>query len=305
MKKELKEQFPKWTIDKIKYDMMISNDLDSLISAKLLEKHLGYNIAYYYDFKKMYKFVDVDVRGDSPVGIDIDFTKLKCWGNHTTIKHNPESANINNILKISSANYTDKCAISTVLQIIAFYDLPIHKLSDEQLIILFCIDGSFVPFYNERFRKIAIEHFKNLGLDRFIEIAEKYEKSEFIKIIQKYNLQGKFRIENNKISTNINLDKLSKKLGIKLCFPDGNIESIKNFNTGYKKGNVNDVHNQKKIISEALVQRNTLSYTYLLQKQKMQLLTIANTYSQLTFSEEKKYCRKKNQKLCQIKYLKL
>ena len=49
MKSKIKEMFPEWcSDDKKKYELILTDDIDSLVSCALLNKIKGYKINYFY-----------------------------------------------------------------------------------------------------------------------------------------------------------------------------------------------------------------------------------------------------------------
>ncbi len=51
MNNEIKEKLPQWYKENSKKDLILSNDIDSLLSVKLLEKiNPEWKLKYFYDF---------------------------------------------------------------------------------------------------------------------------------------------------------------------------------------------------------------------------------------------------------------
>ena len=47
--------FPQWIDTNEEYVTCLSDDIDSLVSCKLLEKYKGWEVGYFYNFKEIYK----------------------------------------------------------------------------------------------------------------------------------------------------------------------------------------------------------------------------------------------------------
>jgi hypothetical protein len=70
MLQEYKSKFPKWcSDDTTPFSCCLSDDLDSLLSCRLLEKIKGYPINYFYDFTNLYQTENANGKA---LGVDID-----------------------------------------------------------------------------------------------------------------------------------------------------------------------------------------------------------------------------------------
>lgn len=220
MNRHAKQLFPDWVNDTKKYDLILSNDIDSLLSCIFLEKIKEYKINYFFNFTSIYR---TDKMKNPIIGVDIDFrdVNMKCWGNHYTRNngfHNNNSANLNNIFV---TDYYSKYAGSTLLEIVSYYDFDISQFNEEAKMILLCIDGSYKGFYHRKFKEIHRKWFMNvLQLNDLYSILENRSEDEFIEIMKKYNLNGKIWIDNNGyLQTNIKLDELSEIFGFPIELP--------------------------------------------------------------------------------------
>lgn len=221
MNKYAKQLFPTWVNDTRQYDLILSNDIDSLMSCIFLEKIKGYNINYFFNFNSFYRPYKINEVKNPIIGIDIDFRNLKCWSNHYTRNagyHNVNSANLNNIIV---NDYYAKYAGSTLLEIISYYDFDISNLSDEAKMILLAIDVAYKGFYRKKFKDIHKKWLVNvLQLKDLYSILSNHSESDFINVIKKYNLNGKIWIDKDGyLQTNIKLDELSKVFGFSIELP--------------------------------------------------------------------------------------
>ncbi len=145
MKQQLKAKFPKWVNDKEhgKYNLCMSDDMDSLLSCLFLNSMFGYEVKYFYNFNSIYS---AQHEKKPTICVDIAIEKGMTWDNHVVKISdndivNPESANINAINGINRDSYFTKYAGSTLLQILSYYDVPMPK-NKEALLILLDIDSS-------------------------------------------------------------------------------------------------------------------------------------------------------------------
>jgi len=140
MKKEFKEKFPEWVFaDEQDFTVCMSDDIDSLVGATILEQIKGWEVEHFYDFHNLYSTNKNDKR--KAVGVDIALVKGMTYDNHVTMlssnsQPNIMSANPNVIEGISRDNYTSKYAMSTALLLYAMYDLPLPSTEDGKLMLM-------------------------------------------------------------------------------------------------------------------------------------------------------------------------
>lgn len=215
--------FPEWcSDDKNKYELMLTDDIDSLVSCALLNKINGYTINYFYDFETIYEIKESDTPA---IAIDCDLVKGRCWSNHVTMLSaddtvNLKSANLNNILKISRDNYYQKFCGSTAMQIWSYYDIP---LPDTELgkMALLAIDGGYLGHYDKRFIEIHSRYLNIMGFDELIEVLNRHTKYEFYDFEQKHNIKRKIKLNKNGIlTTQIDLATLQGLFYLDLSRPE-------------------------------------------------------------------------------------
>lgn len=244
MKTSYKKLIPQWSHfnDEIKYDLILSNDLDSLITCKILEQEFGFKIGYFYDFNNLWKLENIS--GDNvKLGIDIALTTGKTIDNHVSSIHqfdefNSDSLNINNIEKIhgTSDKYFHKYAGSTLLTALSVYNISIPDDEELQMIIL-SIDSTFQGYYsnyprdNAANKKYLIEV---LEFEELYELQKRKKVTDFYNIINKYNLKSNICMNNQgylKCNQNLfNLQvKLWDKMGINLNLPNSKFTNIESF----------------------------------------------------------------------------
>lgn len=266
MNKEFKSKFPTWCNDNKKYYMCLSDDIDSLFSCLLLNKIKSYKISHFYSFDKMYK-ADIYKSNKKLCGIDMDLKDGRCWGNHPTGFINPKSANINRIMDINTNNYYEKYAGSTLLQIISYYDINISNLTEEQMMVLLCVDTTFKQYsFNSALSKYYLCDI--LKLPQLYKLCTEHTQEEFYEILVKYNLHKKIKMNNGKLQTEIDLDGLSKLFNLSFLLPKNEFTLINEY---YDIGvNVNNLDKELKkiadenmiVFSSAMTNRNYIKLSY-------------------------------------------
>ena len=261
--------FPEWCSDDIwdkDYELMLTDDIDSLVSCALLKKVNGYETNYFYDFETIYEIN----KSDSPaIAIDCDLVNGRCWGNHVTKLSkddtvNKQSANLNNILKISRNNYYQKFCGSTAMQIWSYYDIP---LPDTELgkMALLAIDGGYLGHYDSRFIEVHSRYLNIMGFDELIEVLKRHTKYEFYDIEQKYNMKRKIKLNNGLLTTQIDLAGLQGLFCVDLPLPEKEFYIRRELSRDWPTTlNTNKTYTKDDFIemfSVAVINRNRICYT--------------------------------------------
>ena len=223
MKKNYLEQIPKWYMGDTQFDLILSDDIDSLSSCAVISQAKDWNIEYFYNFNGM----GTTKNGtNEKVGVDIALCNGKTFDNHVVIFHtddefNQESINPNIINKSRRSNYSTKYCGSTLLLVWSLYNMPIPESEDGKMILL-AIDSTYKGFYsgNSTFEK-ANRHYlcDVLGLDELYECQLRHKRYEFEDIEKKYNIKSKIISDVGILSTNLKLDEISKQIELKLELP--------------------------------------------------------------------------------------
>ena len=224
-----------WIDSTDEYGLILTDDLDSLLSCAILKYVKGWNIEQAYIFKankpivkskdaQLYDYLGTikDATHES-IGVDLALTAGKCFDNHLTQfsygeKINPESINLNRVQNIYRQNYSKKYNLSTVLLLWSLYDLLKEGLSDELMMLLIAIDGSYEGFYTDA-RWVGIHEFwirDVLDLPEFLECERRHTYREFKAIREKYNIHkgdGKIKLSHGLLVTDIDLEALNDTLG--------------------------------------------------------------------------------------------
>lgn len=263
MLQEYKSKFPKWcSDDTTPFSCCLSDDLDSLLSCRLLEKIKGYPINYFYDFTNLYQTENANGKA---LGVDIDFTTGRCWGNHVTLLSenntvNTQCAGLNNVCKINRNNYTSKYAGSVLAQIISFYDVLLPQ-NEKQLMFLLCVDSGFKGYYSG-FRTTNIKWLEVLQMEPMIEILKKHTIEDFEALQKEYKMNKKIYLdEDGFLKSELPLEKISDLLGVEVKLPDEHFEIKNKFIVG-KTSNFSRFEVTKNIVSLALTYKNYAKFTY-------------------------------------------
>ncbi|QDH19787.1 hypothetical protein [Saccharibacillus brassicae] len=268
LKQKLKEQFPAWVNEEQhgKYHLCLSDDIDSLMSCVILKQLFDHNIKFFYSFQDLYAAPRNEQK--EVVGVDIAFEKHKAWDNHVccidksdTI--NPNSANLNSIQKVNQSNYNSKYAGSTLLQIFSYYDVPLPE-DREALMVLLTIDVAYKGHFNDYYKNTHNDYFKQMELEPLLDVLNDEQSTDsFIKVMKKYNLNGKIQIKDGKLTTNIKLKELSDLFGFEIALPDLSFYLKRQYNRGsYNMQNSRPLANKPKgLFSFALTRKHIFQYT--------------------------------------------
>lgn len=279
MIKELKEKFPEWIKETEGNPLIMSDDIDSLMSYIFLKDNFKCKVRYFYDSNKPFythllykqKGFDYKLQDKKAIAVDLALESYYAWDNHVVKysnddTHNKNSANLNLIDNICNYNYLDKWCVSTYITILSYYNVDIKSWTREQLAILCAIDGLYYPFLSGRFKDIATEHLKQLEYGFLVEFIENNIK--YIEQIKKdLNLDEKIKVKDGKLTTNIKLDKLSSIFNKDISLPTGTYELKqtlhKNFKNNLPKNYLKENKCEgKKMRNFALVKKNTVVYSY-------------------------------------------
>jgi len=270
MIKKYRDLFPAWCSDtETKYDLILSDDMDSLVSCCLLNKLFKFEINYFYSFDTLYMIK----KSDNPaIGVDIDFISGNCWSNHVTMLNpkdrvNKNSANLNNIDRINRNNYFTKYCGSTLLQIWSYYNQPLPSTTLGKMILL-AIDYSHKGFYSKwpLPQQAHQKYICNImEFQELIEIEGKHTEQDFDDVNDSYKLYKKIHIDENGIlQTELPLDKIQEVFDFEIKLPDAKFKTVHEFEPKqlamykHKTYSNRDFDN---LVSIALTNKNYSKYT--------------------------------------------
>ena len=283
MHQQTKDKLPQWYLDKSPKNLILSNDIDSLLSVKLLERvNPEWKLKYFYDFDSgLYYIGDGKGKKSETVGVDIalDIYDLMTFDNHVTSDDgnniNPNSINLNNICGINSSNYSRKYCGSTALLIYSLYDIPLPK-TDMGKALLLAIDSTYISYYNpiEKNRPEWLEIHKHwicdiLGFPELYELEKKHTKADFDKFsyVNKAEIQVIDDMNDGNYTMYYDLrykDDVEECLGIPLDIPYEQFRLIRSvkakqqFLDGKHKG---DIAEGKRLMSFAMTGKNHCNYS--------------------------------------------
>lgn len=233
-----REYIGEWHLQKDKFNTILTDDWDSLLSACLLKHLLGWSINYFHSFTKLYVLNESDTR--ESVGVDLSRTKGKTFDNHLQMFNrfsdvNPESVNLNHFMKIGVDRIGEKFPFSTFMLLLWVYkDRYQLNWDDEGLIkFILTVDSSYKSYYE--YNENCVKWLYYMGLEKFLDVLKKYEKEDFDKLKSKCAENGTKLIVNDKGQLTFGnwndklLQDLSQRLGFEVSLPQGQFKAIKHY----------------------------------------------------------------------------
>ncbi|USK86166.1 hypothetical protein [Peribacillus asahii] len=252
----------------LEHDLMFGDDSDSSLSCNLLEEMTNelWKVNYFYNFESFYR---IEKTGNTIIGVDMAFTKkVRCFDNHLSQQyynspHNPYCFNLNVYKGINAdKNYYKKYPFSTLMLLMAYYDIPLPKTQIGKEIIL-AVDSSFIGHFSEKphFKKIHTDWLEDLGFGELVDILDQRNKPYFYNLQEHYGLNSKIRInEEGYLESNINFEAIRPHLEWKIGLPDDKFKLIKRCKRGYI--DVTENRLPENIISLAYTSKKNASFTY-------------------------------------------
>ena len=255
-----KMSFPNWhyKIDKEKYYLVLTDDIDSYLSCLYLQKKFGVQIGAFYDFTAMYENKDI-TKGKEPIYVDCDVVNGKAFGNHVTGIKNQQCINLNN--NISEIAYYSKYAGSTLFTLFSLYDEDLSVFDDEQIKLLLCVDVWFKQYFNYRDKwdiwvsKMDLKYLSNIICQNEIE--------DYYNAIIDYKINSKIVIDSDGVLIfPIEYEKIKEDFGLLIKKPELKFETkVKEFSTNrssaeYMRRFVENV------FSNAMIYKGKAIYSY-------------------------------------------
>ncbi len=216
---------PKWYEDSKKYGLILTDDIDSLLSCTILKQVKQWEIDRVLIFKadkdKTIDYMGItDNATNEAVGVDLALQNGKCFDNHVSRINkldtfNRECINLNIIKDVTRENYFNKYNLSTVLLLWSLYDLPIPESEDGKMILL-TIDSSYYSYFSyPKFKEMNKFYLCDvLGLNELYECQARHKQYEFKKIEKQYKLKSKIKLNNGYLQTDIDLDGINIDVGL-------------------------------------------------------------------------------------------
>ena len=241
MKEKYLSKVPEWYKSNEKFDLVLSDDLDSLATVTVVQSvHPNWNVEYFYDFDNIYVSPDVyfkENKSHTRVWCDVAFCRNEmAFDNHISRKDiddhvNPRCINPNILADVSNYGYTNKYAGSTALLIWSLYNIPLPTTEEGKMILL-CIDSTFKGFYSSKFKERNRFFLCDvLDLPELYEVEKRHDIKEFYQLMDKYGLSQKIRYnsESKQIETKLDVATISEKLGIDISLPTQSYDHWRSF----------------------------------------------------------------------------
>lgn len=225
------QKVPEWYKSEEKFDVVLSDDIDGIVSTSALKYAKGWDIEYFYDFSKLFVTGQTyfkENKNATRVWADVAIIRQeKTFDNHVSRKNltdklNKLCINPNVLAGVTNANYYDKYCGSSALLIWSLYNIPLPKTELGKMLLL-TIDTTFKGFYGKKQQyRDANKHFlcDVLGLEELYEVLKRHTSNEFYELIDKYGLNQKTTMDSKGyLHTGLDLEFLSKELGIELSIP--------------------------------------------------------------------------------------
>jgi hypothetical protein len=231
MNEKYLKKVPQWYKSNEKLDVVLSDDIDGIVSTGAIKYAKNWDIEYFYDFSNLFITEQIYSKENKAVtrvwaDVSIIVQEEKSFDNHINRVNkndyaNPNMINPNILDDITNENYYDKYLGSSALLIWSLYGIPLPKTEEGKMILL-AIDTTFKGFYGKDQYRQANKHFlcDMLGFEELYEVLKRHTSGEFYQLIGKYNLSGKTWLNGNRyLQTNLDLEFLSGMLGIPLELP--------------------------------------------------------------------------------------
>ncbi|MFT8321688.1 MAG: hypothetical protein ABF649_12340 [Bacillus sp. (in: firmicutes)] len=264
---------PEWAKEiQLQHDLVLGDDADSLLSCNLLEEITNglWKVNYFYDFEDIYR---ANKTSERIIGVDMAFTKqgARCFDNHVSRAYpndtyNKNCMNLNFYKDYISAtkNYYKKYPFSTLMLIMAYYDIPLPK-SDAGKAIILAIDSSHKGHYtnNSYFKQIHTDWLELLGFGSLVDILNKRDMAFFKKVQEYFGLSEKVYLnEDGLLKTDIKLELIQPYLDWDLGLSDKKFKLIKQFEREGHSVGEKRLPNKEDIISLAFTGKEYISYTH-------------------------------------------
>ena len=223
MNRNYKEILPKWFEEQTNNELVLSDDLDSLVSCAILNKVNGWKVRYFYDFENLYKSDKISrINKDKRVWVDVAcLNGEKTFDNHVSTVSLEDTANQNminpnNMCWITNENYADKYCGSTALLLWSLYDLPLPETEEGKMLLL-CIDSTYKGYYYDRFRSRNKFFLCDVfGMEELYKVEQRHTEDEFIELRIKYETERKIKFDDGKLHTLLDFERIGKTLGLEL-----------------------------------------------------------------------------------------
>ena len=258
-------KLPKWYEADEKFSLVLSDDLDSLITCAILTRVKGWQIGYYYDFKSTWKLEGET--NNNRVWCDVAFMgNEKAFDNHVSrydkkSYYNPIMINPNLLADVTAQNYREKYAGSTALMVWSLYGLDLPSTEEGKMILL-CLDAMFRGYYKgfkEQQRKYLCDMFEYPEL---YELYKRHKSEDFSALMDKYKIDAKVTVdEYGVLHTEADLAGISEKLGESIVLPEQPFVFKKNLCSKRAENISRTINRSNTLVSLAFVFSRGIVYT--------------------------------------------
>jgi hypothetical protein len=244
-------------INKEKHKLILTDDIDSLVSCSILHNKFGVQIGGFYDFKNLY--YDKDLFFMEDIFVDADTTNGKCFGNHFPINRNKQAINLTH----RAEPYYKKYPFSTAILLLYLYDYDFNDFTDNQIRNLLLIDSAYKGYYSnvKKFQNIWIDWAHRINGEKLVEVVSNTPQNWWSVKSQELLTKEKVYIDSTGyLKTKLPIKTIENEIGIELIkdFDGLELEEFLSFKiqNGYK--NVN----HKNIFSGVYTYRDKVRYSY-------------------------------------------
>lgn len=279
VKEKYLSKVPTWYKSRDKFETVLSDDVDGLVSTSLLKFCKNWNVEYFYDFNTLYASNNLYFRENKSAtrvwaDVSIVVHDAMTFDNHVNRMNlqdytNPNAINPNILDDITNENYFNKYAGSTALLIWDLYKVPLPSTEEGKMLLL-CIDSTFKGFYNASYRE-ANRHFlcDVLDMEELYEVLKRHTSSEFYQMIDKYELNKKIWVNaDGQLQTNLNIELLTELLEIPVELPTLKMNEYMEFESKFAQYYGTSIKNIKGVATLALTGKNKCSYSVVKKKTK-------------------------------------
>ncbi|MSU01386.1 hypothetical protein [Tissierella pigra] len=211
---KIKRDYP-WIWDKEnEYYLIISDDMDSLLSAICLMSHRdNIKIGGFLDYREGFyikKGLEGKLTKDNIICIDMSPCEdgIKSISNHVTRRFegeevNSQDINLSNMDGISPKNYFHKYNLNTFILIYSL--LGLKPSSEKASALMLMLDSAYLPFYASKSYQDSFtqKHYlcDVLDLEEVWQVQEKITKTEFINAKASLGLSTKIYVDDEGVKT--------------------------------------------------------------------------------------------------------
>ena len=256
MKAKYLGKMPQWYQSEENFDVVLSDDIDGLVSASALKYAKNWDVNYFYDFRNLYvsgKTYFEQNKSTTRVWVDVALlAQEKCFDNHISRKsmsdyRNNLCINPNLMTNVTNANYYSKYCGSTALVIWSTYNIPLPE-SEIGKMLLLAIDVTFKGFYanNNKFKERNKFYLCDvLDMPELYEVQQRHTSNDFARLIREYDITRKISLEGDNLQTKLNLKVIGELLGIDMVLPEKKFIMLEELETG--KGNMSGISSVKDV----------------------------------------------------------